>query len=158
PALAGLLLVAVIGLLDSWVGSGLSFFLLYLLPVALAAWCGGFPHGVLLALAGALTWHLVDAAQGPGHSVAVQLWNGVLRFGTFVLAASPLARLRASIRRERLLARTDALTGAANARTFYEAVHTESGRSDRSGRPFTLAYLDLDDFKQLNDRLGHAAG
>src|SRR5262249_27079405 len=91
PALAGLLRVALIGWLDSRVGPGLSFFLFYLLPVALAAWCGGFPHGVLLALAGALTWHLVDAAQGAERSLPVQLWNGVLRFGTFVLCASLLA-------------------------------------------------------------------
>jgi diguanylate cyclase (GGDEF)-like protein len=57
-----------------------------------------------------------------------------------------------------LLARTDPLTGAANGRTFYESVATESERAMRTGRPLTLAYLDLDNFKQLNDRLGHAAG
>src|SRR5207253_7376812 len=62
------------------------------------------------------------------------------------------------VMRERLLARTDPLTGAANARTFYESVALEAERATRAGRPLTLAYLDLDNFKRLNDRLGHAAG
>jgi diguanylate cyclase (GGDEF)-like protein len=56
------------------------------------------------------------------------------------------------------LARTDPLTGAANARTFYETTAVEAGRARRAGRPLTLAYLDLDNFNQLNDGLGHAAG
>src|SRR5947209_3726117 len=56
------------------------------------------------------------------------------------------------------IAPTDALTGAANGRTFYECVTVEVGRARRLTRPLTLAYLDLDNFKQLNDRLGHAAG
>ena len=66
--------------------------------------------------------------------------------------------MHAGVRRERLLARTDSLTGAANGRTFYETAAIESERARRTSRPLTLAYLDLDDFKQLNDRLGHAIG
>src|SRR5262249_5901959 len=78
--------------------------------------------------------------------------------GTLALTTSLVSRLHAGILRERLLARTDPLTGAANGRTFYEAVAAEAERARRADRPLTLAYLDLDDFKQLNDRLGHAAG
>src|SRR5260370_39212914 len=85
-------------------------------------------------------------------------WSGVVRLGTLVLVTSLVSRLRVGIVRERLLARTDALTGAANGRTFYETAAVEADRARRSGRPLTLAYLDLDNFKQLNDRLGHAAG
>jgi diguanylate cyclase (GGDEF)-like protein len=60
--------------------------------------------------------------------------------------------------RERVLARVDPLTGAINGRTFYECVAAEAERSRRTAQPMTLAYLDLDNFKQLNDRLGHAVG
>jgi diguanylate cyclase (GGDEF)-like protein len=72
--------------------------------------------------------------------------------------SSLVSRLRVSILRERLLARTDSLTGAANGRTFYETAVAEAERARRGERPLTLAYFDLDNFKQLNDRLGHAVG
>lgn len=56
------------------------------------------------------------------------------------------------------LARTDALTGAANRRDFMERLGTEILRSQRSGAPLTVLAIDLDHFKQVNDRWGHAAG
>lgn len=52
----------------------------------------------------------------------------------------------------------DALTGLLNRRSFDEAVTRFASRADRYGWPFALALLDLDGFKALNDRLGHAAG
>jgi len=52
----------------------------------------------------------------------------------------------------------DHLTGALNRRGLNDAYLREAARADRGGRPLALGMLDLDDFKQLNDRLGHAAG
>jgi diguanylate cyclase (GGDEF)-like protein len=153
-----LLLAGLIGLLDFWTGPYLSFSIFYLLPVAGCAWWGGFPHSILVALGAALAGHAVDLVENPTIPPLAGVWNGVVRFGTLTLAASLVARLHAGILRERRLARTDSLTGAANARTFYEAAQAEAERALRAGRPLTLVYVDLDDFKQLNDRLGHAAG
>lgn len=56
------------------------------------------------------------------------------------------------------LVRQDALTRALNRRGLDEAFIAEASRSDRGGRPMSLAILDIDNFKQLNDSLGHAAG
>lgn len=56
------------------------------------------------------------------------------------------------------LARTDSLTGLWNRRAFDELVTDELARSKRSGRPLTIALADIDQFKALNDRLGHQAG
>ncbi|MCD2518540.1 diguanylate cyclase [Massilia sp. G4R7] len=56
------------------------------------------------------------------------------------------------------LARIDTLTGIANRRMFGEALHHALDRSQRSGRPLALAYLDIDHFKRINDTHGHGVG
>jgi diguanylate cyclase (GGDEF)-like protein len=156
--LAGLALVVGIALVDFATGPYLNISVFYLLPVAACAWWGGFSPGILLALAGAVAWQLVDFAESPAIPAIYIIWNGVVRFGTLVLTSSLVTRLHLGVRRERLLARTDALTGAANGRTFYEVAALEAERALRTSQPLTVAYLDLDNFKQLNDRRGHAAG
>lgn len=164
PLSRGLLTVACLALtaatagLDLATGPDLSFAAFYLLPVAACAWWAGFAPGVLLATAGAFAWCAVDLGENPAVPAAAAVWNGVGRFGTLALVASLAARLHAGALRERGLARTDPLTGAANGRHFYEAVAAAAARAGRDGRPLTLAYLDLDDFKRVNDQLGHAAG
>jgi diguanylate cyclase (GGDEF)-like protein len=56
------------------------------------------------------------------------------------------------------LASQDPLTGLLNHREFHEAVERELGRADRYGSRFSVLLLDLDSFKQVNDRHGHAVG
>jgi len=56
------------------------------------------------------------------------------------------------------LAATDPLTGLANRRAFLADVEAEIARQERYGKPFSLAILDLDEFKALNDLKGHRAG
>lgn len=58
----------------------------------------------------------------------------------------------------RELAVTDALTGAMNRRRLFEVAEAMHAESERYGRPFGLAMLDLDRFKRINDEFGHAAG
>jgi diguanylate cyclase (GGDEF)-like protein len=58
----------------------------------------------------------------------------------------------------KLQAHHDALTGCWNRRKFNEALRQEAYRSSRTGHPLALAMLDLDHFKQVNDRHGHAVG
>jgi diguanylate cyclase (GGDEF)-like protein len=55
-------------------------------------------------------------------------------------------------------ATTDALTGLVNRRALGVAMDRELERAHRSGLPLTLISFDLDHFKQVNDRFGHAAG
>lgn len=55
-------------------------------------------------------------------------------------------------------ATTDELTGLLNRRAFLAALDTEITRSQRSGAPLALALIDLDHFKSVNDRFGHAGG
>jgi diguanylate cyclase (GGDEF)-like protein/PAS domain S-box-containing protein len=66
-----------------------------------------------------------------------------------------LERARADLER---LSRQDPLTGLANRREFDVRAALEQQRSERNAMPLCLAMLDLDHFKQVNDRFGHAVG
>jgi diguanylate cyclase (GGDEF)-like protein len=66
--------------------------------------------------------------------------------------------LRDVARRLHATARRDPLTGLPNRRAFDEALARELARAARTGRPLSLVLLDLDHFKQVNDRYGHAQG
>jgi diguanylate cyclase (GGDEF)-like protein len=153
-----LALCGAVALVDYGPGRRLSCLLFYLAPVALAAWWGGFPAGLLLSLAAAGFRYLACAGHFPEEPSAVPLWDGVVHFSAFALVSSLVSRLRLALVRERSLARLDPLTGAANGRTFYERAEYETRRASRTGCPLTLAYLDVDHFKVVNDRRGHAAG
>jgi len=61
-------------------------------------------------------------------------------------------------REARRLAETDALTGFYNQRYFHETLRRESLRAQRYGRRLALVLIDLDDFKRVNDTIGHLAG
>jgi diguanylate cyclase (GGDEF)-like protein/PAS domain S-box-containing protein len=67
-------------------------------------------------------------------------------------------KLQAALESEKNLSRVDFLTGIPNRRMFYQALTLEGKRSRRYGRPITLIYADVDNFKFLNDHFGHATG
>ncbi|MGH7510846.1 MAG: GGDEF domain-containing protein [Gemmatimonadales bacterium] len=144
---------------DYYTGRDLSFHIFYLAPVVMAAWVAGAAPGAVMAGACALGWQLTDVLTGRAYELAWSpYWNLGVRFSSFMVVSYLLAALRSSWNHERELARTDDLTGVQNARSFNELAHAELHRSRRFGRPITIGYIDLDNFKQVNDTLGHSAG
>lgn len=148
-----------IAVLDWLTGTDLSLTALYLVPVALLSWFLGRPGGRAAAL-GAGVAELVAgaAARGPTTDLLATGWNAGTVLVLSWVVAEVLTRLHGSLDVERELARTDALTGAANSRSFTEAMELELGRVARYGGVFSVAYVDLDRFKLVNDTLGHDAG
>lgn len=82
----------------------------------------------------------------------------VTLFGLFAAQAATVVERAELLARLEQLARTDALTGAANRRTMDEALALALAEARRSGRPLSVAMLDLDHFKHYNDERGHQAG
>jgi diguanylate cyclase (GGDEF)-like protein len=79
----------------------------------------------------------------------------VLVAGSSVLASEALARLNSRLRRQLI---TDPLTGLLNRGGFVAAAERVFALADRGGLPVSVALIDLDGFKQVNDLQGHAAG
>jgi diguanylate cyclase (GGDEF)-like protein len=154
--LAAMALVGLLGWLDYMSGTYLSFALFYLVPVGLAATYAGRGWAIVTGLACAVVGLIGDLSHD--GDIFLSFWNAAMRLGVFIVVAHVLDRLRQAHDRERRLARTDPLTGAANFRSFQEAAEAAMYESRRYGGPLALAYVDLDGFKQVNDRWGHAAG
>jgi len=74
------------------------------------------------------------------------------------LVKSDSERLHDELNKVRLLSLTDEFTGLPNRRAFMRRLEDEIGRAQRYGTPLALAILDLDEFKAINDRLGHSGG
>jgi diguanylate cyclase (GGDEF)-like protein len=131
---------------------------LYILNVAFATVAFGQRVGLIVAALSAMALGVMDVLAQP----AGQGGAGVVRAWTeWALIATILTILVALLSRVTDLqyqALTDGLTGLRNYRYFRSRLREELARSARFRRATALALLDLDDFKRVNDRFGHAAG
>lgn len=158
-AFAGLILVGLLGFTDYKTGAELSFSIFYLFPVLFVTWRAGLFYGIAISLISAVTWYYSDISTHEAYShVLIPIWNAAVRFGFFLFGTYMLTSLRKALDREKALALTDPLTGAANARLFYMHAENEIERMRRSKKPLSAAYIDVDNFKTVNDTMGHSAG
>jgi diguanylate cyclase (GGDEF)-like protein len=134
---------------------------MYYLWVALAACYFLRPPIAVIHLA------LASAAYGAvllilGGDVGVPGLKWAMATGTLAVVGGLMIVLRAQfrelVRQLGAAARTDSLTGLANRRDLEDRFGAELERSTRTGRPLSIVVLDLDWFKEFNDRFGHTAG
>ncbi len=105
--------------------------------------------------------HLASAGWGsvPGpQPMSVTLWEAGARLVASLFIVGIVYRYRVQILQYQQLQRVDALTGLLNYQALYERVEIELQRCHRTNEPLTVALLDCDNFKRINDSYGHQCG
>lgn len=154
---AGLLIV--LGLLDYSTNLEFNFRFLYLLPISLAAWFLNRNAGIIAAVLITIVWPLIHISSGGVfENPLAAIWNSAITLTLFVCVAMLLSGLRKAYEHQKELAHTDHLTNLANSRSFHKLAQQEIMRANRYDHPFTLAFADVDNFKAVNDKYGHAVG
>lgn len=150
---------AAVGLFDYWSGAEFRAFPLYFFPIAIAASVIGRDFALLVCALCTVLWLVSNGYAGMRFSsIWVWLWNTATLASAFVLVGLLVSRLQASVVKERESARVDSLTGLLNTRAFYERAPAIVGLCRRESRPLVIAYIDLDNFKDVNDSQGHQRG
>ena len=155
----GLTIIGLLGFLDYLTGNELTLSLFYLIPIFLVTWAVNRQIGLFMSFISALT--LLDAEIAAGQTYSHPIFyflNTLVRALFYVVVVYLIAELQKSRKEEQLAARTDFITGAVNARYFNELLQMEISRIRRYPHPITLVYVDVDNFKLVNDLFGHRIG
>jgi diguanylate cyclase (GGDEF)-like protein len=155
--------VATVYWLPDWTSSGLGMliWLTALIPAFLLSYYRGL-QGVAVALAGGMAVITATQISVVAFQIAEPNWTLLVVIVSVYLAVSVgIATLAEMLRRERHaaeeMARIDRLTGLPNRRHVEDSLEREFAAAER-GRDLTVVMFDLDHFKHVNDRQGHAAG
>jgi diguanylate cyclase (GGDEF)-like protein len=153
-----LLIVPVIGYLDYLTGYEYSIAVLYLIPIALAGWFISRLSALILSVLSAAAWYGANSLAGQGYSqLQIGYWNAAIWLAIMVIFSLVLSGAKKVIGREKETASIDAITDLMTSRAFQPIASAELLRAKRYKRPFTMATIDIDRFKQANKRLGRVS-
>jgi diguanylate cyclase (GGDEF)-like protein len=156
-AIFSILAIGAIFLVDLVDGREIWLHILYVFPIGvLALSCAAVTPvviGVLLSLV-----FLVLTLLSYGLPTAAVTANMLIAFAAYTLVAGLTRVARSNSIAMEILATTDELTGLHNRRSFEKLAEQEIARNIRYGSAFSLALLDLNQFKLLNDSRGHGVG
>jgi len=160
--LAALMTVAgalVVALIDFLSGVELRVYPLYYLPLSFAAWYMGRSWTVAAAVLCTVGWAGSNYLAGLRYSGSgIWVFNAAMHGLSFTVVGVLLAQLQGALAHEKQLSRLDPLTSLMNGRAFHEEAARVVSVARRKQRPVTVAYIDLDGFKTVNDTYGHHAG
>jgi len=131
--------------------------LLYMVSLVAAAWFSWRTVAILTAVLSGVSDVLLTYIVN-GSCESINVLNAGIQTVFFLVFAFVLLVLRKSQAHLKNLSRTDPLTGVVNSRCFFEIGNVETLRSFRYHHPFSVVFIDIDDFKLVNDKRGHSAG
>lgn len=153
--------ILALGLADFRTGPHISILILYLIPVVLASLQLSTRDGLRYSLLAGVVWFIANGASAAAQALPLRLWNGLVRTAIFVFVVYVIhlqKRMRELLLLERNLRRTDHLTGILNRSGFIDESRRIADLCARHGRHLSLAFIDLDGFKHINDSRGHREG
>ena len=155
----GLLLLMTIAAFDVATGLKLRITVLYLVPLLMVTWVLGRLFGILMSVVACNSWAYLDLIAGRYvEDPSLLYWDwGTVLVGFSVLVIG-LTELRKSLCDARFQSRKDALTGLLNKGGFYQVLGAELEVCRRYQRMLSVAYIDSDNFKRVNDEFGHEVG
>jgi diguanylate cyclase (GGDEF)-like protein len=158
-AVTGVLLVGLLGVLDYLTGNEVISSLFYFVPIVLVTLGVSQRYGLFVSFISSLTLLAAEIFAGQTYSHPILYFlNTLIRTVFYSFVTYLVAALHKSQKEERMAARTDFVTGAVNARYFNELLRMEIDRIRRYPHPFTVVFIDIDDFKMVNDLFGHQVG
>lgn len=154
----GNLTLVLLSFLDIATGPTIPFHVLYLFPVSVIAFHSRKDSHVIGAVLISLFCQLVVVISLNEVSSVDQMFTFLLMSVTNIIFVVIVRRARANSLDSERSASTDPLTQLLNRRALDQALNAEIVRQRRYGGYFSLALIDLDGFKGLNDSMGHKAG
>jgi diguanylate cyclase (GGDEF)-like protein len=152
-------LLLLIGGIDYLLAPEISLSIFYLLPIYFMTWFVSKEAGLVTCVLSAIAWFITNPiSKAAKISFLVPYWNAVVMLMFFFTVSHLLFKLRNALEQEKELARIDCTTGLANKRLFFELARLEVKKANRYRHPLTVIYMDVDDFKNINDTLGHQIG
>jgi len=147
------LFTIILEVINYYVGHEIRLVFFYFPALYLLSWFVSAKSAIVLAIFSGILWFLIGfdllSLTDFDHT-----WNAFMRlliFLTFIYVVR-------AYKRERTFSRMDFLTKIANSQHFTELANLEIERCRRYGRPFSVVYMDIDNFKQINDTFGHGRG
>ena len=145
------------GALDYLTGA-YSVIIFYLAPVTMSTWFVSKRCGLLFCIFTLITRLVIDQTSSFYSYSTLHYWNLLVEFLFLAIVSLLFSSLRKTHDNEFKQASIDPLTGAITRRAFFKLAEVEINRSRRYQRPFSVAYIALDNFKAINDRFGHHVG
>lgn len=156
---AGTMGALAIGYLRCLTGPEYALSLFFIFPVAVVAWFVGGKAGFAMSAICALSWLWADLSMAEAFSNPhVPYINETFRFIVFMIIAAIIDKTQQLLQMHKEFARIDLLTELSNRLSFFESAEMEVKKARRFQQPVSILYIDLDNFKSVNDEHGHTVG